>query len=653
MDRNTVIGLLLIGLVLFVFMWLNQPNQEQLEAQRRYNEYMDSVARVDHARQQEMLVSADVPAIDGALTTMPDSAKTEYFTQQYGVFAQAAEGMEELITLENEKVELKISSKGGRLYYARLKEYVTHDGRPLILFDGEESSFNMAFFTATNRLINTSDLYFIPIREGLPANSVVMRLPIEEDRYMDFRYTLTPDDYMLQFEIQSVGLNGVLSPNSNTLDISWEQKARKLEKGRKFENQFTGLYYKFLTDTNVEKLSEAKSDDKQVSNRLKWIGYKNKYFTTVLISDASFEATRFQSVQLTESDTTYLKEFKTSTSVPYDLTGRESVGFTYYIGPTKYRLLQTYDHNVPADQKLALDELVPMGMKVFRPINKYFILPVFNFLENHFSNYGLIILLLTLIVKLILFPLTFKSYMSSAKMRVLKPQVEEINAKFPKQEQAMDRQKATMDLYSRAGASPMSGCLPMLLQMPILFALYWLFPASIELRQESFLWVKDLSTYDAIISWNFDIPLISSFLGNHLSLFCLLMTATNVIYTKFNMAATNTGQQQMPGMNMMMYMMPVMMLFIFNQSAAGLSYYFFISSLIQVLQTLSFRFLVNEEKLLMKLEENKKKPKKKSGFMQRLEEAQRMQQQQARKQQQQRSKQQQQQNDKRQQRKKS
>ena len=661
MDRNTIIGFILIGLLLFVFTWLNRPSQEQIEAQRQYNEYMDSIARVEQARQQEIITQQIDPVISDTLVQMADSAQTTYLTQQFGIFAQAAEGVEELITLENDKVELKISSKGGRLYYARLKEYVTHDGRPLILFDDIESSFNISFFTATNRLINTADLYFTPMTDGLPPNSVVMRLPVEDGSYMDFHYSLSPDDYMLHFEIQSVGLNGVLSPNTNTLDISWMQKARKLEKGRKFENQFTGLYYKFLTDKNVEKLSEVKNDDKQVSNRLKWIGYKNKYFTTVLISNDSFEATRFQSLQLSETDTTFLKEFQTNTSVAFDLSGKESVGFTYYIGPIKYTLLQAYDNNTPTDQRLALDELVPMGMKVFRPINQYFLLPIFNFLGKHFTNYGLIILILTLIVKLVVFPLTYKSYMSSAKMRVLRPQVEEINAKFPKQEQSMDRQKATMDLYSRAGASPMSGCLPMLLQMPILIALYWLFPASIELRQQSFLWAKDLSTYDAIISWNFDIPLISSMLGNHLSLFCLLMTATNVVYTKFNMAATNTGQQQMPGMNMMMYLMPLMFLFIFNQSASGLSYYFFISTLIQVLQTITFRFFVNEEKLLMQLEENKKKPKKKSGFMQRLEEAQRAQQQQVRKQQQERSKQpqqqrpkqSQQQNEKKQPRKKS
>ncbi|MDR0796803.1 MAG: membrane protein insertase YidC [Tannerella sp.] len=651
MDRNTIIGLLLIGLVFFLFTWINRPTPEQQEAQRRYNEYMDSLARAEQSRAADFTAPTNNPAIVDASTNLPDSTRSDLLMQQFGAFAQAAEGVEAFVTLENDKVELKISNKGGRLYYARLKEYATFNQKPLILFDGDESSLYFTFITATNRVINTSDLFFVPVKDGLPDNSVIMRLMIDEGSYMDFVYTLKPDDYMLSWDIRSVGLNGILSPNTNSLDMYWKQIARKLEQGRKFENQFTGLSYKFTND-NVEKLSEAKNDDKQLSNRLKWIAYKNKFFSTVLISNNSFEASRLQSIQIAETDTNYLKEFHATTSVPFDPSGKESVGFTYYIGPNKYSLLREYDKNTPKGEKLLLDELVPLGAKVFRPINKYFIVPIFEFLGKYFTNYGVIILLLTLIVKVVIFPLTFKSYMSSAKMRVLKPQVEEITAKFPKQEQAMERQKATMDLYSRAGASPMAGCLPMLLQMPILIALYWLFPTSIELRQESFLWAKDLSTYDAIISWNFDIPLISSFLGNHLSLFCLLMTATNIVFTKFNMDATNTGQQQMPGMKMMMYIFPFMMLFFFNQSASGLSYYFFITTLISILQTISFRFFVNEKKLLMRLEENKKKPKKKSGFMQRLEEAQRMQQQQVRKQQQQSHKQQQQQNDKRLQRKK-
>ncbi|MDR2234069.1 MAG: membrane protein insertase YidC [Tannerella sp.] len=647
MDRNTVIGLLLIGLVFFLFTWLNRPNPEQLEEQRRYYEQLDSIAKVEQARAATISSSADSLARHDSIDQSTDSIQTDLLTRNFGVFAQAAVGQEETITLENEKVELKFNTKGGRLSYARLKDYVTYDGKPLILFDGEEeSSISFTFVTTTNRVINTADLYFQPVTDGLPDNSVKLRLSIEEGRYVDFVYTLKPDDYMLGWDIQGVGLNGILAPNTTSLDMNWHQKARKLEQGRKFENQFTGLYYKYLAG-NVEKLNENKTDEKQLPNRLKWITFKNKYFSTVLISNSSFESTRLQSTQLNETDTVFLKDFLVTTAVPFNITGDEPVGFTYFIGPNQYQLLQSYDNDVPSDQQLVLDELVPLGYKLFRPINKYFILPIFHFLGQHFTNYGIIILLLTLIVKIILFPLTYKSYKSSAKMRVLRPQVEEITAKFPKQDQAMDRQRATMDLYSRAGASPMAGCLPMLLQMPILFALYWLFPTSIELRQESFLWAKDLSTYDAVISWNFNIPFISQFLGNHLSLFCILMTITNIVYSKFNMDATNTGQQQMPGMKMMMYIFPVMMLFFFNQSASGLSYYFFISTLITVLQTLAFRLFVNEEKLLLQLEENKKKPKKKSGFLQRLEEAQRMQQQQQRKQQQQRDHRQQQERDKR------
>jgi YidC/Oxa1 family membrane protein insertase len=633
-DKNTVIGFILIGLVLFAFAWLNRPDPAQMEAQRRYQ---DSLARVEYQRQLDVAVSAaEQPALsaDDSPSSLPDSASDVRRQQAYGIFAPATEGTEEFVTLENDRIELKITSKGGRILSARLKEYDTFDEQPLILFDGEnESSFGLTLISATNRVINTEDLYFTPLG-GADNRSVVMRLPIGEGSYMDFSYTLSPDDYTMRFSIQGTGLNGILSPNTNALDIHWQQKVRQLEQGRKYEDQYTGLYYKYVSD-DVESLSAGKDDEEQISNRLKWIGYKNKFFSTVWIADDSFTATRFQSKQLTDAG--YLKEFTTTTSVAYDLTGNTPVSFRYYIGPNEYRLLRAYDKDLPAGQKLELDGLVPLGMKLLRPVNQYFIVPVFDFLGNHLSNYGLIIFLLTLIVNIVLFPLTYKSYISSAKMRVLRPQVEEINAKYPKQEQAMDRQKATMALYSRAGASPMSGCLPMLLKMPILFALYQLFPTSFELRQESFLWAKDLSTFDPVITWDFNIPLVSSLLGNHLSLFCLLVTLVNLLYTKFNMDMTNTGQQQMPGMKMMMYLMPLMMLFFFNQSSSGLSYYFLVSMLITIALTFSFRFFVNEKKLLLKLEENKKKPKKKSGFMKRLEEAQRMQQEQLRKQQNQRT----------------
>ena len=286
--------------------------------------------------------------------------------------------------------------------------------------------------------------------------------------------------------------------------------------------------------------------------------------------------------------------------------------------------MKDLDEAQPEGQEWELEKLVPLGWGIFRWVNQYFIIPLFDFLGSFISSYGLLIFLLTVIVKLILFPLTYKSYISSAKMRVLRPQVEEINAKYPGQEQALERQKATMELYSRAGASPMSGCLPMLLQMPILIALFMFFPSAIELRHQSFLWANDLSTYDAIVSWEANIPLISTYFGNHISLFCLLMTITNIVYTKFNMEMTNTGQQQMPGMQMMMYLMPLMFLVFFNQYASGLTYYYFISTLITILQTIFFRFTINEEKLLAKLEANKRKPQKRSTFMKRLEEMQKM-----------------------------
>ena len=628
MDKNTLIGFLLIGVVLFAFSWLNQPTPEQVEAQRRYQ---DSIAQIGHARQLDESRNDKLPLATAAdsLPGESDSARIQRIRSEYDVFADAVIGEEQFTTLENDKVEIRFTNKGGRVYSARLKDYKTHDSLPLILFEGDEALLDFTLVTATNRVVNTAGMYFQAI-PGNDPNTLTMRLSAGDGRHLDFTYTLSKDDYMVKMDIKGTGLNGVLSPSTNALDINWEQKIRQQEKGRKFEDQYAAIYYKFVAD-DVEYLSETKNDSKQLSNRLKWIAYKDKFFSTVLISEDGFEATNLASNLIPEGK--FIKECKTTTSVPFDLRGEKTTSLRYFFGPNKYNLLAAYDNDVPSADKLELERLVPLGASVFRWINQYFILPLFNFFGNFIGSYGLIIFLLTLLVKIILFPLTYKSYMSSAKMRVLRPQVEEINAKFPGQDKALERQKATMELYSRAGASPMSGCLPMLLQMPILIAMYMFFPSSIELRHESFLWAKDLSTYDAVISWTTNIPLITPYFGNHISLFCLLMTITNIIYTKFNMDQTNTGQQQMPGMKAMMYMMPLMFLVFFNQNASGLSYYYFISTLITIVQTLIFRYTINEDKLLAKLEANKKKPAKKSGFMKRLEDAQRAQQEQLKKQQ--------------------
>jgi len=620
MDKNTVLGFVLIGVILFAFSWLNQPSKEQLEAKR----YTDSIAQIDQVKTEAALLkNKKAKSVQASANINSDSTKVD-LTSQFGAFAMAAVGTEKIETLENELFEVKFSNKGGRVYSVRLKNYQTHDSLPLILFQGDESSFGLTLLTRNNRVVNTSDLYFTPT---LSDSTVTMSLKTEKGAHLDFVYTIHPKTYLVKFDVKSQGLDSVLAANANSIELNWSQKVRQQEKGEQNENRYAELYYKFSAD-DVEYLSASKDEKKELPNKVKWVAYKDQFFSTVLISNQEFNSVTLDSKMLKEKG--YLKYYSTDASVEYDSKAGANFSFSFYFGPNHYPTLSKIDKGVPDEKKLHLDKLVPLGFSVLRWINQVAVIPIFNFLEKWISNYGIIILLLTLVIKLVLFPLTYKSYISSAKMRVLRPQVEEITEKYTK-DQAMEKQKATMDLYSRAGVNPMSGCLPMLLQMPILIAMYMFFPTSIELRQESFLWATDLSTYDSIFSWSQNIPLLSSFYGNHISLFCLLMTATNIVYTKFNMDATNTGQAQLPGMKTMMYLMPLMFLFVLNQSSSGLSYYYFISTLITILQTLAFRQFINEEKLLAKLHENAKKPaKKKSGFMARIEEAQKKQQQLAR-----------------------
>ena len=629
MDKNTITGFVLIGIVLLVFSWINRPTPEQIEAQRRYQ---DSIAHIEQVQQQEWQASQlettnDLQSLQG----LPDSVREARLQASYGSFSTAMTGTEGYTTLENDRVEIRISNRGGRVCYARLKEYDTHDGQPLVLFEDKESQLDFTLVTANNQAIHTSDLYFSPVK-GNDPNQVIMRLSVGHGQ-LDFIYTLQPDDYMLQFTLQGSGMNGILSPTTQALDMNWEQDIRQQEKGRSFENRYVALYYKIMGD-DVENLAETSHANKQVEERLKWIGYKDMFFSTVLISKAGFDKVSLDS-KVYASGTT-IKHFKSTASVPFDLQGKQATELQYYFGPNKFASLKAYDEGLSDEERLDLAKLVPLGWGIFRWVNQYFVIPLFDFLGKFISSYGLLIFILTLIVKTILFPLTRKSYLSSAKMRVLRPQVEEINAKYPSNDQAMERQRATMELYSRVGASPMSGCLPMLLQMPVLIALFMFFPSAIELRHQSFLWAHDLSTYDAVISWETNIPLVSTYFGNHISLFCLLMTITNIFYTKYNMEMTNTGQQQMPGMQVMMYMMPLMFLVFFNQYASGLTYYYFISTLITIVQTLIFRYTVDEEKLLAKLEANKRKPVKRSGFLKRLEEIQKAQEAQLERQKQQR-----------------
>lgn len=605
-----------------VFVWMTQPSEEQIAAQQRYQ---DSLYQIELARQlaeaQHIQKTNETQAIveNDSVRHINDSIRN----LQYGIFASVLEGEDGYTTVENDVLELSFSNKGGQISKARLKNYQTSDSLPLLLFDGEnENAYGFNIVTATNRVFNTRELYFTPL-PGNDGQSITMRLALSDDKYLDYIYTLAPDDYMVRFEIKATNMFDVFARDFNKLDMIWTGKIRQQEKGRSFEERYTQLYYKFIAD-DVEHLSESKDQTATPTGRLKWIAYKDQFFSSVLIADEDFSSVKLESIKYETGP--YLKDYSSQMIAAFDPTGNLATGFRFYLGPNHYATLKSYDKGISDNrQKLELERLVPLGAWIFRWVNKWLILPLFNFFGGFINSYGIIILLMTIVVKLVLFPLTYKSYMSSAKMRVLKPQVEALNAKYPGQDKAMERQKAVMDLYSRAGASPMSGCVPMLLQMPILIALFMFFPSAIELRQESFLWAKDLSTYDAVISWSAYVPLVSKYFGNHISLFCLLMTIVNVIYTKFNMEMSNTGQQQLPGMKYMMYLMPVMFLVFFNQYASGLTYYYLVSTLFTIIQTLLFRQFVNEEKLLAKLEENKKKTKKKSGFMARLEEAQKKQ----------------------------
>jgi YidC/Oxa1 family membrane protein insertase len=614
MDKNTVIGFSLIGLILIGFTWLNRPSEEQLAAERRYR---DSIAAATPAP-----TPLEAPPAT-AVSKTPEGYAAE---STLPLFTEAE--TDTLLALENDKLEIRLSSRGGRVTYVRLKEYDNYKGEPLVLFDAHESAFGITLPMADGRLLHTTDASFhlVPAGagEGEGNRVVTMRLQTgSPDAYLELRYRLAENDYRLDCTLRAVGLDAHLAPDA-PLTLLWQQDVRQQEKGRKFEDRYAALFYRTLAG-EVDNLSETQDAAENPEERLQWIGFKDMFFSAVLAAQGSegFGTPKLESAALRADG--YLKRYRASVTIPFGLQGGKTADMAFYFVPNKFALLRSFDAGKPEAEKLELNRMVSLGAGLFRWINQYFILPVFDFLGNYINSYGMIIFLLTIIVKLILFPLTYKSYISTAKMRVLRPQVEAINAQYPGQDQAMERQRATMDLYSRAGASPMSGCVPMLLQMPILIALFMFFPAAIELRHESFLWAADLSTYDPLVTWDTYVPLITPYFGNHLSIFCLLMTAIQIVYTKFNMEMTATGQQQMPGMKPMMYLMPLMMMFFFNEYASGLTYYYFISTLITIAQTILFRYTIDEEKLLAKLEQNKRKPQKRSGFMKRLEEAQKIQ----------------------------
>ena len=607
MDKNTITGLVLIGALLVGFSFFSRPSEEQLAAQKKY---YDSIAVV---QQQEEALKAKATA---ALA----NEKAEVSIDSTSLFHQALQGKEVFTTIENNLVQITLDNKGGRVYSALLKEYNGQDAKPVVLFNADDASMSFNFYN-TKQTIQTKDYYFEAVNKT--DSSVTMRLAADSASYIDFTYTLQPDKYLMTFTIQATGMENKLATTTKYVDIEWTQRARQLEKGFTYENRLAELMYKHTAE-GTDNLSAAKDDEKAVEGKVDWIAFKNQFFSSAFIADQDFEKVKVKS-KLEKQGTGYIKDYSAEMSTFFDPTGKQPTDMFFYFGPNHYKTLKALDKGREANWDM--EDLVYLGWPVVREINKWITINIFDWLSGWGLSMGIVLLILTIIVKVVVFPATLKTYMSSAKMRVLKPKIDEIGKKYPKQEDAMKKQQEVMGLYSQYGVSPMGGCLPMLLQFPILMALFMFVPSAIELRQQSFLWAPDLSTYDAFITFPFHIP----FLGNHLSLFCLLMTVTNVLNTKYTMTMQDTGAQpQMAAMKWMMYLMPVMFLFVLNDYPSGLNYYYFISTLISVVTMIILRRTTDEDKLLADLEAKKKDPKaKKTGFAARLEAMQKQQEQMA------------------------
>ena len=685
MDKNSITGMLLMGAIIFGFMWLQQPSQEELAARREQAEAQRIEAERQAKADEEMRMLGNVDTVSAGEVNMLRAAVIEYGAvdangvktlaadgvkvvlegddlngtievngtsvsvaealnntssnpvthnralaklrtevNKYvknGVFAKCLTGTDSVVTLQNDSLKVAISSKGGMITSAVLKKYSAYNAPEVELFDAETNSYSFGLNTNSQHF-DTKDFYFTPAE--VTDTTVLMQLDLGNGSKWGIKYTLKPDSYIVSMDVVQENMQNVIPSNIPVMDFVWLQRINRHEKGKMFEEQNSGVYYKFLGG-DVDNLSETSKDKEDFSDKFKWVSFKNQFFSRVLIADSYFSGAKMNSVPFEKGTSLYndyLKDVSFNSEIDYSSADANPASFKFFFGPNLYELLAHYDDTLYPDDDLELTRLLPLGWSLFRWINEYFVIPIFDFLSKYIGNAGIVILLLTIIIKIVLAPFQFKSYISQAKMRILAPDIKAINDKYQGQENAMVRSQKTMELYSKAGVNPMSGCLPMLLMMPLLFAMFRFFPSCIQLRGESFLWVQDLSAPDAIWSWDAQIPFITNYFGNHISLFCLLMTVTNIVYTKVSMSSSGN---QMPGMKWMMYLMPLMFLVFFNNYAAGLSYYYFLSLLITIIETYSVRLFVKEDKVRAEMAAKAKQPKKKGWWAQKLEEAQRQQ----------------------------
>ncbi|MFI3266244.1 MAG: membrane protein insertase YidC [Rikenellaceae bacterium] len=615
MDKQSIAGLIIIGAILFGFTWYNSQEQAKYQDQLAQQQAKQELVAPENNNSEEA-VSYDSAPVNNQ---QPASSGLS------GELVAARQAQESFYTVENDLMVVTFSSKGGRVASVRLKDYNTYKGTPVELFDQSTSRFDLQFYL--NRefgtySINTSDYNFIP---STAAPVVVsssdyefsMRLMVDSVSYLEYVYTIQPDNYMVDMSVSFAGLKGLVATNQSDMIVDWSNTSYQNEKGFDNENRYTTVAYKYPNENSIEELSmSTETKNEQINTKVEWVAFKQQFFSSIMVAGDNFTNGSVGYSTFNAEDN-FIKRFSSKMSLAYN-ESVDNYDLSFYFGPNKYSTLKKYNRR--------FQEIVPLGGWVIGWVNQLIVIPVFDTLEKHIANYGIIILLLTIFIKLLIAPLTYKSYLSTAKMRLLKPEMDKINEKYPNQADAMKKQQATMDLYKKSGVSPMGGCLPMLIQFPILIAMFRFFPASIELRGEPFLWADDLSSYDSILNLPFTIP----FYGSHVSLFTLLMAAALYVSSKINYNQTASTAPQMAGMKfMMLYMMPAMMVVWFNNYSSGLSYYYFLSSLFTIGQTYAFRYAVSDTKLHATMQANAAKPrapKKKSAWQQRYEDMVRQQQ---------------------------
>lgn len=625
MNKNNIIGFLLIALVLIGFSWYTQPSAEE----QRADFVQDSIAKAKHAEIEK--------ASKAAAAKRQANAKAKIEADSTALFYSALKGQAKKIVLKNEKVELTLNTKGGTVEKAVIKGYVGHniqvkdgsaDQKDVTLFDGKDQSLKF-MLEAKEANIITSDLYFTP--SNVTDSTVTMTAVAGEGKTLSMTYTLGKD-YMLHMSFSAQGMEGLFSPNYNKMDIDWSDKARQQERGFMFENRYTTLTY-HNAEGGTDYINEGSEKiDEKIEETIDWVSFKNQFFSAIIVAKDNFEKDAFMTSIPQEKGSGYLKQFQAKMKTPFDPTGKKASEFEFYFGPNDFQILKNTEKESTFGKDLEFQKLVYLGWPVIRWINRFFTLYVFDWLSKVFPM-GVVLILITLLLKLITYPMVKKSYMSSAKMRVLKPKLEAATAQYNKPEDQMQKQQAMMAEYAKYGVSPLSGCLPMLIQMPVWIAMFNFVPNAIQLRGEHFLWMNDLSTYDPIFEWNTNIWMI----GDHLSLTCILFCVANLLYSWMTMRQQRdqmVGQQaeQMKMMQWMMYLMPLMFFFMFNDYSAGLNFYYFISLFFSAAIMWTLRKTTNDEKLLAILEkryqENKSNPKKANGLMARMQALQELQRQQ-------------------------